>query len=73
MPRHANGRAEREIELPSIVYFHAVYTLPAELRDVAYHNKRDLRSAHQGCGRHLSSRIHSALSFACCPRASTAS
>jgi hypothetical protein len=37
MPRHANGRAEREIELPSIVYFHAVYTLPAELRDVAYH------------------------------------
>jgi putative transposase/transposase-like zinc-binding protein len=32
--------AEREAELLSVGYFHVVYTLPAELRDVAYQNKR---------------------------------
>jgi len=32
--------AEREAELLPISYFHVVYTLPAELRDVAYQNKR---------------------------------
>ena len=32
--------AEREAELLSAGYFHVVYTLPAELRDLAYHNKR---------------------------------
>ena len=32
--------AEREAELLSVGYFHVVYTLPAELRDIAYQNKR---------------------------------
>jgi hypothetical protein len=32
--------AEREAELLPIGYFHVVYTLPAELRDVAWQNKR---------------------------------
>ena len=32
--------AEREAELLPVGYFHVVYTLPAELRDVAYQNKR---------------------------------
>ena len=32
--------AEREAELLPIGYFHVVYTLPAELRDIAYQNKR---------------------------------
>lgn len=32
--------AEREAELLPVPYFHVVYTLPAELRDVAYQNKR---------------------------------
>ena len=31
---------EREAELLPVGYFHVVYTLPAELRDVAYQNKR---------------------------------
>ncbi len=31
--------AEREAELLPVPYFHVVYTLPAELRDVAYQNK----------------------------------
>ena len=30
----------RVAELLPVSYFHVVYTLPAELRDVAYHNKR---------------------------------
>ena len=32
--------AEREAELLPVGYFHIVYTLPAELRDIAYQNKR---------------------------------
>src|SRR5215831_1080243 len=32
--------AERETELLPVPYFHAVYTLPSELRDIAYQNKR---------------------------------
>jgi hypothetical protein len=32
--------AEREAELLPVPYFHVVYTLPAELRDLAYQNKR---------------------------------
>jgi hypothetical protein len=32
--------AEREAELLPVPYFHVVYTLPAELRDIAYPNKR---------------------------------
>ncbi|HET9204679.1 MAG TPA: IS91 family transposase [Burkholderiaceae bacterium] len=32
--------AEREAELLPVGYFHVVYTLPAELRDIAYQNKR---------------------------------
>jgi hypothetical protein len=31
--------AEREGELLPVPYFHVVYTLPAELRDIAYQNK----------------------------------
>ena len=31
--------AERETELLPVPYFHVVYTLPAELRDIAYQNK----------------------------------
>ena len=32
--------AEREAELLSVDYFHVVYTLPAQLRELAYQNKR---------------------------------
>ena len=32
--------ADREAELLPVPYFHVVYTLPAELRDIAYQNKR---------------------------------
>ena len=32
--------AEREAELLSVPYFHVVYTLPSQLRDLAYQNKR---------------------------------
>jgi len=32
--------ADREAELLPVGYFHVVYTLPAELRDVAFQNKR---------------------------------
>ena len=32
--------AERETELLPVGYFHVVYTLPSQLRDVAYQNKR---------------------------------
>ena len=32
--------ADREAELLPIGYFHVVYTLPSELRDVAFQNKR---------------------------------
>jgi Putative transposase/Transposase zinc-binding domain len=32
--------AEREAELLPVGYFHVVYTLPAQLRDIAYQNKR---------------------------------
>jgi hypothetical protein len=32
--------ADREAELLPVSYFHVVYTLPAELRDVAFQNKR---------------------------------
>jgi hypothetical protein len=31
--------AEREAELLSVPYFHVVYTLPAPIADIAYHNK----------------------------------
>jgi hypothetical protein len=31
---------EREAELLPVGYFHVVYTLPAPLRDIDYHNKR---------------------------------
>jgi len=31
--------ADREAELLPVGYFHVVYTLPSELRDVAFHNK----------------------------------
>ena len=31
--------AEREAELPPVPYFHVVYTLPAEIGDIAYQNK----------------------------------
>ena len=34
--------AEREAELLPVAYFHLVFTLPAPLRDLAYHNKRVL-------------------------------
>ena len=32
--------AEREAELLPVPYFHAVFTLPAPVADIAYHNKR---------------------------------
>jgi len=32
--------ADREAELLPVSYFHVVYTLPSELRDIAYQNKR---------------------------------
>src|ERR1700745_2000759 len=32
--------ADREAELLRVPYFHVVYTLPSELRDIAYQNKR---------------------------------
>jgi len=32
--------AEREAELLPVEYFHVVYTLPAPIADIAYHNKR---------------------------------
>src|SRR5881409_3388130 len=32
--------AERQAELLPVPYFHVVYTLPSELRDIAYQNKR---------------------------------
>ena len=32
--------ADREAELAPVPYFHVVYTLPSELRDIAYQNKR---------------------------------
>ena len=32
--------ADREAELLPVPYFHVVYTLPSELRDIAYQNKR---------------------------------
>src|SRR5450432_1555920 len=32
--------AEREAELLPVGYFHVVYTLPSQLRDIAYQNKR---------------------------------
>ena len=31
---------EREAELLPVSYFHVVYTLPSQLRDIAYQNKR---------------------------------
>ena len=31
---------DREAELLPVPYFHVVYTLPSELRDIAYQNKR---------------------------------
>jgi putative transposase/transposase-like zinc-binding protein len=34
--------ADREAELLPVPYFHVVYTLPSELRDIAYQNKRVL-------------------------------
>src|SRR5262252_4900837 len=34
--------AEREAELLPVEYFHVVYTLPAELRDIAYQRVLDL-------------------------------
>ena len=37
---HAEWLADREAELLPVGYFHVVYTLPAELRDVAFQNKR---------------------------------
>ena len=44
--RHAPGRAaarewlaEREAELLPVPYFHVVYTLPAQIADIAYQNK----------------------------------
>ena len=32
--------ADREAELLPVGYFHVVFTLPAQLRDIAYQNKR---------------------------------
>ena len=32
--------ADREAELLPVPYFHVVYTLPSELREIAYQNKR---------------------------------
>jgi hypothetical protein len=32
--------ADREADLLPVSYFHVVYTLPSELRDIAYQNKR---------------------------------
>jgi Transposase zinc-binding domain len=32
--------ADREAELLPVPYFHVVYTLPSQLRDIAYQNKR---------------------------------
>ena len=34
--------ADRHAELLPVPYFHVVYTLPSELRDIAYQNKRVL-------------------------------
>ena len=43
---------EREAELLPVPYFHIVFTLPAEIGDIAYQNKAvDLRPAVQGLGR----------------------
>jgi hypothetical protein len=36
----AKWLAEREAELFPAPYFHVVYTLPSQLRDIAYQNKR---------------------------------
>ena len=33
-----NSLADREAELLPVPYFHVVYTLPSELRDIAYQN-----------------------------------
>jgi len=38
--RHADGWPERESELLPVPFFTSVYTLPCELRDIAYQNKR---------------------------------
>ena len=40
LQRHARWLADREAELLPVPYFHVVYTLPSELRDIAYQNKR---------------------------------
>ncbi len=36
----AKWLADREAELLPVAYFHVVYTLPSQLRDIAYQNKR---------------------------------
>src|SRR6266403_426760 len=36
---HANGLAAREAELLPVPYFHVVFSLPAQIADIAYHNK----------------------------------
>jgi len=36
----AKWMADREAELLPVPYFHVVYTLPSQLRDIAYQNKR---------------------------------
>jgi hypothetical protein len=44
--------ADREAELLPVPYFHLVYTLPSELRDIAYQNKRVIyKPADEGGGR----------------------
>ena len=44
--------AEREAELLPVPYFHVVYTLPAQLRDIAYQNKAVVYDLlYQGRGR----------------------
>src|ERR1700740_1432690 len=41
--------ADREAELLPVPYFHVVYTLPSELRDIAYQNKRVVYDLLRGC------------------------
>ena len=35
-----SGRKRGEAELLPVTYFHVVYTLPSQLHDIAYQNKR---------------------------------
>jgi hypothetical protein len=63
--------ADREAELLPVPYFHVVYTLPSELRDIAYQNKRviyDLlmKAAAETTPLTPSASAHGSVSRPCC-------